>query len=95
MNYTVYIRQVRKYQKNPHLLLNNFFKELFEKRTRLLGYRSDDSVSKKALNILQTSLESYLVNLLENANLFAIHDGRVDVQPRDLQIARRMAEGPR
>ena len=83
-----------KYVRNMNLLLNNFFKELFKEL-----FSSRDSVSKKALNVLQISLESYLVKLLEEANLLARSDGRVDVvQPRDLQIALakiNMAEGPK
>ena len=85
-NYTVYLRQVRNYQKNTDLLLNTYFKELISSHSSVV-------YSRKALNVLQTALESFLVCVAQEANFFAIHDGRVDVQPRDVQIAQRVAHG--
>ena len=43
-----------------------------------------------AVEALHEAAESYLVNLLEDANLLAIHARRVTVQPREIQLARRI-----
>ena len=37
--------------------------------------------------MLHEVAESYLVNLLEDANLLAIHARRMTIQPRDIQFA--------
>lgn len=43
-----------------------------------------------AIEALQHSAEDYLVNLLNDANLCAIHAKRVTIMPRDLYLARRI-----
>ena len=43
-----------------------------------------------AIDALHEASEDYLVTLLEDANLLAIHARRVTVQPRDIQLARRI-----
>ena len=39
---------------------------------------------------LHEASEDYLVTLLEDANLLAIHAKHVTLQPRDIQLARRI-----
>jgi histone H3 len=39
---------------------------------------------------LQEAAEAYLVGLLEDTNLCAIHAKRVTVQPVDMKLARRI-----
>ena len=46
--------------------------------------------TKGALDALHEGAEDYLVTLLEDANLLAIHARCVTVQPRDIQLARRI-----
>ena len=43
-----------------------------------------------AIDALHESCEDYLITLLEDANLLAIHARCVTVQPRDIQLARRI-----
>ena len=43
-----------------------------------------------AVNVLHEALEDYLITLLEDANLLAIHAQHVTLQPRDIQLARRI-----
>ena len=40
-----------------------------------------------AVNALHEASESYLVNMMEDANLLAIHAKRFTIQPRDIQLA--------
>ena len=51
---------------------------------------SDRPRAKGALDALHEGAEDYLVTLLEDANLLAIHARHVTVQPRDIQLARRI-----
>ena len=43
-----------------------------------------------AVDALHEASEDYLVTLLEDANLLAIHAKRITLQPRDIQLARRI-----
>ena len=43
-----------------------------------------------AVDALHEALEDYLVTLLEDANLLAIHTKCVTLQPRDIQLAQRI-----
>ena len=43
-----------------------------------------------AIDVLHEASEDYLITLLEDANLLEIHARRVTVQPRDIQLARRI-----
>ena len=43
-----------------------------------------------AVDALYEASEDYLITLLEDANLLAIHTKRVTLQPRDIQLARRI-----
>jgi histone H3/H4 len=43
-----------------------------------------------AVMALQEASEAYLVSLFEDTNLAAIHAKRVTIQPKDLQLARRL-----
>ena len=42
------------------------------------------------VDALHEALEDYLITLLEDANLLAIHAKHVTLQPRDIQLARRI-----
>lgn len=43
-----------------------------------------------ALQALQEACEAYIVALMEDTNLCAIHAKRVTIKPKDLQLARRI-----
>ena len=46
--------------------------------------------TKGAIKALHEGSEAYMVQLLEDANLLAIHARRITLQPRDIQLARRI-----
>ena len=46
--------------------------------------------TKGALEALHKAAENYMMGLMEDANLLAIHARRVTLQPRDIQLAHRM-----
>lgn len=43
-----------------------------------------------AIEAVQVACESYLVGLMEDANICAIHGKRVTIMPKDLHLARRI-----
>ena len=47
---------------------------------------------QNTLDALHEGAESYLISLLEDANLLAIHAHRITLEPRDIQLARRIRE---
>ena len=53
-------------------------------------YKTDLTWSPVAINLLDAMVESYLVGLYEDSNLNCIHARRTDVQPKDIQLARRI-----
>ena len=46
--------------------------------------------AKGAMDALHEASENYLVGMMEDANLLAIHAKRFTIQPRDIQLARRI-----
>ena len=43
-----------------------------------------------AVDALHEAVESYLVGMMEDANLLMIHAKRFTIQPRDIQLARHI-----
>ena len=86
---TVALREIRRYQKSTHFLL---CKLPFQRLVREIAqdFKSDLRFQSFAIAALQEAAEAYLVHLLEDANLCAIHAKRVTIFPKDLQLARRI-----
>ena len=52
-------------------------------------------VQSTALDVLQCAIESFLVDVLSDANLLAIHDrGRMTLLSRDFALLRRLNRKP-
>ncbi len=75
------MREIRRYQKSTELLLR---RRPFEALIREINWDIRDSTryTKGALAAIQEATEAYLVGLLEDANLLAIHSKRVTVAPK-------------
>ena len=50
--------------------------------------------TKGALEALDKAAGKYMMGLMEDANLLAIHARQVTLQPRDIQLARRIQGEP-
>ena len=102
---TVALREIRRYQKSTELLIRKLpFQRLvreiaqgrFDCGMKLLitdhisDYKTDLRFQSSAVMALQEAAEAYLVSLFEDTNLAAIHAKRVTIQPKDLQLARRL-----
>ncbi|WWD20133.1 histone H3 [Kwoniella shandongensis] len=86
---TVALREIRRYQKSTELLIR---KLPFQRLVREIAqdFKTDLRFQSSAVLALQEASEAYLVSLFEDTNLAAIHAKRVTIQPKDLQLARRL-----
>ena len=83
---TVALREIRKYQKSTDLLLRKLpFKRFVREVTQ--NVRGDLRFQATALAASQEATKAYLIGLLEDTNLCAIHARRVTITPKDLQLS--------
>ena len=86
---TVALRQVKKLQKSTELLIakapfSRLVREIAESHKAGLRFQSS------AVAAIQEATESFVISLLGDANLTALHANRVTALPRDLQLVRRL-----
>ena len=94
----VALREIRRYQLSTDLLLlklpfSRLVRQIVQEIQRdenFLGTKNDLRWQGAAMLCLQEASEAYLVGLMEDANLCSIHAKRVTLQPRDIQLARRI-----
>ena len=86
---TVALREIRRYQKSSELLIRQM---LFQRLVREIAQVHNLYVhfQSGAILALQESAEAYLVGLLEDSNLCAMHAKRVTIMPKDIQLAQRI-----
>jgi histone H3 len=86
---TVALREIRRYQKSTELLLR---KLPFQRLVREVAqdFKSNLRFVAHATQALQYASEAYLTGLFEDTNLCCIHAKRVTIDPRDVQLARRI-----
>lgn len=87
---TVALREIRKYQRSTKLLIP---KLAFQRVVREIAENSrpDLKFQASALMALQEAAESYLVQVFTDANLAAIHAGRVGIYANDIQFSLRLS----
>ena len=80
---------MKKFQRSTNLLLR---KAPFQRLVRELAanYKEGLRFASSAVLALQEATESYIVSVLSDTNLCAIHSKRVTIMPRDLHLARRL-----
>jgi histone H3 len=86
---TVVLRTIKRLQKSTDLLIQ---KAPFQRLVRELASGQKESLrfQSSAILALQEATESYVVSLLADTNLCAIHTRRVTIQPKDVQLALRL-----
>ena len=86
---TVALRQVKKLQKSTELLIA---KAPFSRLVREIaeGHKAGLRFASSALAAIQEATEAFVISLLSDANLTALHANRVTALPRDLQLVRRL-----
>ena len=83
---TVVLREIRRYQRSSELLIRRMpfqrlVREIAQTHSPYLHFQIG------AILALQESAEAYLVGLLEDSNLCAIHAKRETIMPKDMQLA--------
>jgi len=86
---TVALREIRRFQKSTELLIN---KLPFQRLVREIAGDLNKSLrfQSSAIGALQEASEAYIVGLLEDANICAIHAKRVTIMPKDIKLAQRI-----
>jgi histone H3 len=86
---TVALREIRKYQESTELLM---LKAPFLRKVRAVMQDAKSDMNKTAgcTAALQEATESYLVGIMEDTNYAAIHDKRVTIMKKDIQLVRRI-----
>ena len=83
------LKEIRKYQSSGKLLIRWLpFQRLFKEVAQ--GFRTDLKFQGMAIKVLQEAGETFLVGILEQANLCAVHAKQVTVMPKDIQMARHI-----
>ena len=83
------LAEIRKYQKSTQSLIPKLpFRRLVREIAQ--SEKQDIRMQETALEALQEAAETYLVRLLDDANLCALHARRITLMPRDIQLARRI-----
>ena len=85
------LREIRKYQSTCELLISRLpFQRLIWEVAQ--GVRADLKFCRMAIKAIQEAGEAFLVGILEQANLCAVHAKHVTVMPKDIQLARHIRE---
>lgn len=91
------LREIRKYQRNTDLILRTrpFWRLVRERGEWVRSERLPSLVEgvrykREALDVLKELTEAWVVTVLEDANLLALHRGVTGVQPKDLGLVFRM-----
>jgi histone H3 len=86
---TVALREIRRYQKSTELLIR---KLPFQRLVREIAqeFKTDFRFQATAMLAIQEAAEAYLVGLMEDTNLCAIHAKRVTIFPKDIQLAKKI-----
>jgi histone H3 len=89
----VALREIRKFQRSTDVVIP---KLPFQRLVREIAqqYRADLRFQSAAIGAIQEAAEAYLVGLMEDANLCAIHAKRVTLMPKDISLARRLRNDP-
>lgn len=91
---TVALREIRKYQKSTDLLIpkrpfQRIVRDIIQANAKEWG-AENIRMQASSLVPLQEASEAYVISILEDANLAAIHTKRVTVQTKDLDLVGRI-----
>lgn len=89
---TLALREIRKFQKSTDLLLNRTrFRFLVREVNQTASSTSFfHRYEKQTLVALQEATEAFVVSVMEDTNLCAIHAKRVTIMPKDMNLTCRL-----
>jgi len=83
------LREIRKFQRSTDLLIHKLpFTRLVKEIT--FSFHHSLQWQSIALEAIQHAAEDFIIGLMGDANLSAIHAKRVTIMPKDLQLAKRI-----
>nr|UXY87982.1 centromeric histone-3 like protein [Cryptomonas curvata] len=83
------LTEIRKFQKSTDLLIHRLpFARLVKETT--LKFHHALQWQSIAIEAVQHACEDYIIGLMEDANLSAIHAKRVTIMPKDIHLAQRI-----
>ncbi len=86
---TVALREIRKEQQNINYSIPRApFKKLLQEIAQYFG--DNLRFSKDSVDMIQTYIETYIITILDNSNLIAIHNKKQSVKSKDIHLARRV-----
>lgn len=84
------LNEIRKYQKSTNLLIpKTSFKQVADETLQQVT-TNKLRFAAEAVNALQEAAEQMLTKVFADANLCAIHAGRVTIMPKDIKLAMRL-----
>ena len=87
------LREIRFYQRTTDLLIRRLPFSRLVKEVQTAVNKHEYRWQAEAMLALQEAAEAHLIGLFEDANLCSIHDRRVTLMTKDIQLARRI-RGP-
>ena len=87
---TVALREIRRYQKSTELLIRKLPFQRLVREIAQNTHGADVRWQSTALLALQEAAEAYLVQVMEDANLCAMHGKRITLLVKDIHLARRI-----
>ena len=90
------LQEIRRYQKSNELLIRKapfqrVVKDILRGDSVAMPFNTDGyRMQSAAVAALQEAAEAYLVGLMEDTNLCALHAKRVTITPKDMRLARRL-----
>jgi len=88
------LQEIRVYQRSTELIIprrpfQRLVREIVHEKCTEQGKESY-RMTTEALEALQQAGEAYLVGVMEDVNLIAIHSKRVTIKPKDMTLAMRI-----
>jgi histone H3 len=85
------LREIRRFQKTTELLIRKApFQRVVREIVQKMFPNKDLLFQSLAVLALHEASEAYMVGMVEDTNLAALHAKRVTIMPRDILIARRL-----
>uniref|UniRef100_A0A0N5C6P1 Histone domain-containing protein n=1 Tax=Strongyloides papillosus TaxID=174720 RepID=A0A0N5C6P1_STREA len=84
------LREIKEYQSSTKLLVPRAPMVRCIREVLQAGGHRDFRITSGAVDAIREAVESYLVDMFEVCNLFAIHAGRVTVMPKDVGLWKRL-----
>ncbi|TRY63744.1 hypothetical protein TCAL_00818 [Tigriopus californicus] len=85
------LKEIQRFQKYPGLLVpKSSFTRVVRDVLKFIG--PDLKIQSAALGATQAASETFLTNLMEGANLAAVHAKRVTIMPKDVELYQRLKQ---